>query len=791
MIQESFMRSCCKGLLFISVLSLSFAFCSAAKQDMKKAEEKPKVVHVGPVTADLVGITVQSGQVEYGEQVPYTTKNEGKLSPDNAGNMWIRQWGKITGALVSGGTKIMTLDRIVGEKLNTETIDKTENFTIKSADDPDYARESSPVAVYRKSKPTDLARITTGVDAPIEHTIYLKLQNPLKVGKKYTIVHKPSGFLEQSFVYDPVSMRSEAVHVSHIGFRPDDPSKIAFLSLWMGSGGPMDFKEKKQFFVLNDKTGESVFKGDVRLSKSLRDKNEDAYDRNYNGTDVYIMDFSSLNMPGIYRVYVEGIGCSYPFEIAMDVWGKAFYVSARGLYHQRSGIEIGPPYSTFKRPRNFHPDDGLKVYASRLRLMDTPTGFAESGDTFAMLAAGRTSEIVPGAWGGYCDAADWDRRIQHLDIARLMLELVDLFPSFFEKLSLGIPKSTGDLPDLMNEALWGVDFYKRLQRPEGGIRGGIESEGHPRYGEASWQESWAVMAYAPDIWCSYLYAGVAARAAYTLKTSSQALSNQYLESALRAMEWAEKEWKTKPASTHQYPVNDARNLAAAELFRQTGKKEWHDIFLQTTAFKSSDATLYRHKSHNQGDAAWVYYTTEKAGMDASVKRNCRNAIIFDADMRILKQPRAGFRWSKDPYRPAHTGAFTIPDCISVVRAHVITGKKEYLQAVILASQTGAGANPLNMCYTTGMGYKYPQHIMHLDARVTRQLPPPGLTVFGPLDATQGGHEQAGQFCYPPPKEWPVIETYWDVFWDPGMCEFTVHQTMAPNAYVWGYLAARK
>ena len=50
---------------------------------------------------------------------------------------------------------------------------------------------------------------------------------------------------------------------------------------------------------------------------------------------------------------------------------------------------------------------------------------------------------------------------------------------------------------------------------------------------------------------------------------------------------------------------------------------------------------------------------------------------------------------------------------------------------------------------------------------------------------------AGKFCYPHPKDWPVLETYWDVFWYPMMCEFTVWQTIAPNAYVWGYLAARK
>ncbi len=30
------------------------------------------------------------------------------------------------------------------------------------------------------------------------------------------------------FVHEPATNRSEAVHVSHLGFRPDDPAKVAF-----------------------------------------------------------------------------------------------------------------------------------------------------------------------------------------------------------------------------------------------------------------------------------------------------------------------------------------------------------------------------------------------------------------------------------------------------------------------------------------------------------------------------------------------------------------------------------
>ena len=788
------------GIFKKSVLALMIllvASCNAGTVDTPAVRERPQAFHLGPLSPDLMGITVRQGRVEYGEQIPYSKDKGGDVKVDESNNAWIRSWGKVVGALVCNGARIMTMDRLVGEKLNTESADRPENWVVTSGDDPEYAGGASPVSVSRKSKPTNLARLGADFDAPMEHTLYLKLTRPLKIGKRYTVTSKDDGLAPQSFVYDPAYMRSEAVHVSHVGFRPDDPSKAAFLSCWLGSGGPMDFGTRKRFRVLIDKTGATAYEGEVKLSKAASDKNEDAYNRNFNGTDVYMMDFSPLKEPGQYRVYVDGVGCSYPFVIGEDVWRKAFYVSVRGLYHERSGIALGPPYTSFTRPRNFHPDDGVKVYASNASLMDTANGLAEDGDQFAKLVLGKTAEIVPNAWGGYCDAGDWDRRIQHLEIARLLLDLAGLFPSFFEKMDLNIPKGNDGLPDIMNEALWGIDFFKRMQLTNGAIRGGIESGGHPKYGEASWQETWSVMAYAPDPWSTYLYAAAAARAAHALTKRSPALAAGYAESARNAMNWAERELKNGTRASYPYPVKDARNLAAAELFRLTGQKDWHDLFLLTTAFKSAEAPLVTHNSYDQGEAAWVYYNTDRTGADAAVKRNCKNAILAEARSRIFSQARAGFKWGKSTWRPPFGGAFSVPDCIPVVRAHIITGEKEYLQAVVLAAQTGLGANPLNMTYTSGVGYKYPEHVMHMDSRVTRQPPPPGLTVEGPLDTEALGgwqtpiHMYAGKFCYPSPRDWPVIETYWDVFWYPMMCEFTVWQTIAPTAFVWGYLAARK
>jgi endoglucanase len=47
------------------------------------------------------------------------------------------------------------------------------------------------------------------------------------------------------------------------------------------------------------------------------------------------------------------------------------------------------------------------------------------------------------------------------------------------------------------------------------------------------------------------------------------------------------------------------------------------------------------------------------------------------------------------------------------------------------------------------------------------------------------------YIFPAAKDWPAIESYWDVFWFPAMNEYTVQSPMAVNAYVWGYLAGQE
>ena len=288
---------------------------------------------------------------------------------------------------------------------------------------------------------------------------------------------------------------------------------------------------------------------------------------------------------------------------------------------------------------------------------------------------------------------------------------------------------------------------------------------------------------------------MAARAARVVAPHKPELAKSYRESALRAMAWAERELPSRADRKDPHAVRDARNLAAAEIFRLTGEARWHDLFLQTTAFNRPDAELNVWQDHDQSDAAWVYLRTDRPGMRADIRANCRAALLREADQRVAQGKRTAFHWTGNPYRPFSWGLFSAPDGVTLARAHALTADPRYLQALVLACQPGAGANPSNLCYTTGVGVRSPEHPLHIDSRITHQPPPPGLTVGGPRDVVRDKdgweHKLLAPVTVPPSARWPNAEAYFDVFWYPSMCEFTIHSPMAQNAYTWGYLAARR
>ncbi|MEA5450313.1 glycoside hydrolase family 9 protein [Leptolyngbya sp. CCNP1308] len=774
--------------------------CTAGTVRLSNANSAQPAMTVAVVSPEVIVVFLRQGTVTHARQEPYRSQPQDQL--ETSGNdTWVSRRGQVLGTLVGSEQSVLYgFDRYSEEPFDANRASQPRSYRIQSSGDSSYRQSVTPTEVHRKSKPVDTAQVSRGDRRwAMEHRFYLRLPKPLTPGQTYQIQLTGQDLPPLTLAYQPDREMSEAVHVSAVGFRPDDPVKVGFLSTWMGTGGGLSYPEGLSFQVIDEATGRSVFTG--RASRRYRDGTaEDARDRTYTLTDVDQLDFSALTQPGQYRLCVDTVGCSTSFAVAEDAWQQAFSLAARGFYHQRSGIALKPPYTDIVRPRPFHPDDGITVYHSTTGLMDTGNGLDAQGTdegNFANLVAGKTDAVVANAWGGYFDAGDWDRRIQHLDVARWLLELIELFPEPMENLALNIPESANDRPDLLDEALWGVDFFRRLQTSEGGVRGGIESAEHPKRGETSWQETLPIMAYAPDPWSSYVYAGVAARTARLMGTYAADQAQGYRDSALAAMAWAEARYQDgiEAQEWPRHRIEADRALAALELYHLTGDRPWHERFVEARSAIPAEARDDYRIAGPQREIAFLYSRLPADQVDGALQAELRATLLAEADAAVETGQTTAFGWTKvHPSTPVGWGdGLGAPKARTLLRAHALTGGDRYLDAALLACQFSAGANPDNMTYTTGLGHKSPQNPLVIDQRITGDVLP-GLTLYGPIDNEFYGSEWffdvLDSVAVPPARQWPSVETYFDIFYVPNINEFTVMQSMGDAAYAWGYLAGR-
>ncbi len=790
-----------KGTVWLGEISVTAAGVSAPPTQDPLAKPKvaplprnadsPKLVAVSAVAPNVLELEFHAGRITPAKLIPYQPQASDQRIPKGSIEILKRNNEEIGWLIGVNHDHLVTYEHLIGDPLQTEYANWLGNFQISSKADPNFAKPVKPENLFRKSKPDDWEQPQKRFT--MTHRIYLQLSHPLVPGKDYTVDFGSLNVTEsaKSFTFSPSRQTTEAVHISQVGYRPDDPFKRAYLSCWRGTGGNQDYQLPLKFHVIDTQSGTSVFNGPVRLGRLSSEPEHMVREENFVKADVYWMDFSSLSKPGSYRVVVDGIGCSFDFPIAADVWDKAFKLQMRGLVNERSGIELKPPFADFVRPADMMPNPGELVTESTFSALN-------GQENFAGLVKGDTGKKVSGAWGGYHDAGDWNpRRATHLAVTRAHLEMLEMFPDHFRSFHVGLPDSSR-LPDLLQEALWEVDLFRRLQKPDGGVPFGLETNGDPEDGDVSFLTTAHIYEFAPDCYASWTYAAAAAKVARLMALYNPAKLNLYKSSAVNAMEWAEKHY-AEEKSLLSWDKIDARNLAAVEVYWLTKDPKWHAVYLENSVLQSSHPRLFQWGKTVQRDSAFIYACLPNGLGNPTYKQNAKDALEDNAKQCLKYAEGNAFNLTTyDKGRPLFVGFYSIADVNDLCRAHYFTHKPEYLAGIVRACQFSTGANPTNLAFTSGLGVNPIQHPLLLDSRRTGQPAPKGLTVFGPMDFITFHDDGAiwpikyflNEACIPPATQWPIPEAYWDIYLYPMINEFTV-DTWAGNLYAWGYLAARK
>jgi len=746
----------------------------------KVGPDSPKFEAIYAVAPDTIAIRIRQGVGTASQLLPYVPVADEKLEKQGDATVVVRN-GQPFGYLFGNKTKqIKTFEKYSGDPLLSDFLADPAKYRLG---------DQVPVQVSRKTKPVN--SVQPGYELILRHTIFLRFAKPIAAGSalplslgKLNVQGAPT-----TWKFDPEQTWSEAVKVNQVGYRPGDPLKRGFLSVWLGTGGAQSYSSPK--FRVIDAAGKIAFSGEAKPTKLATEPENYNRPENQTLTDVYSLDFSPLKTGGTYRLVVDGIGASYPFEIGEDAWFRAFRTQLRGLYNNRSGTELGPPYTPFKKPVDFKPGVTEDVFQSSYSVL-------EGGNEGQGLAKKATTEKVPEAWGGYHDAGDWNpRRVTHMAVTAAQIELAELFPAYFAKKTWSIP-NPGKLPDLLEEAKWELDLFRRLQKPDGGMPFGIETNGDPAAGEVSWNQSFPVYVYAPDVWSSWYYTAVARRFAEVARPYDPKLADAYTASAKKAFVWAEKKFAAEGGKYARWEARDARNLAAAVLVAN-GDATAKAAFEATTSLRADNPNLFQYGSAVQSDAAFVVARAKPGRFDAAYKPRAISGLrqLAESTLKYTEGNAWGIGWP-DPGKPPMLGFFTTTGGTELLRTYELTKEEKYLTAALKTTSFSLGANPDNIVYTTGLGSNSVRNPLKIDQRHTGQATPEGLTVYGSVDLAKWNDSfftwpitwHVSRVAVPDAYSWPTTENYMDIYLYPAMTEYTV-DIWAPNVFVWGYLAARK
>lgn len=294
---------------------------------------------------------------------------------------------------------------------------------------------------------------------------------------------------------------------------------------------------------------------------------------------VWEIDFSRTAVTGAarLRVRLEGVGDqdpwleSSPFTIAPSPYQRAALAARKMFYYQRTRTELTEPYTIW----DVDDDDYTRRPASHTH-----------GDVGWLLDHYPEKKSRWPLERGWFDAGNYDMYIPSTGpSAHMLLWAWELNPAAFGDAD-GIPESGNGIPDILDEATWGLDWIASLQTREGAFRAreatmqlGTVPEGPAHLDKTDrWVSGIASASTAKAT-------AVLAKAARLYKPYDPKRADRYGRAAQRGWQWLKAHPRRVTFNAHgsnqplwddgpEYPVEEGSRAAAAfELWRSFRLKD--------------------------------------------------------------------------------------------------------------------------------------------------------------------------------------------------------------------------
>lgn len=305
---------------------------------------------------------------------------------------------------------------------------------------------------------------------------------------------------------------SDHILVDQFGY-PNEAPKIAVLkNPVIGFDKADTYEPGTTIALVNARTNEQVFTGaPVAWKNGATDQSS--------GDQVWYFDFSKVKQTGRYYVLdVDQQLRSFTFDISPGIYNEILKHAVRTFFYQRVGYAKEAQYAGAAWA------DGASHVGpfqdKNCRLFNEKTNAAKERDVS----------------GGWYDAGDYNKYTSWTSnyVMEMLLAYQERPEAWADNYNL--PESGNGIPDLLDEAKWGMDHLLRLQFDDGSVIS-IVGEAHASPPSKATGASF----YGPPNTSATLHAGAAmALGALVYRAiGMESYADTLLQAALKAWEWAD------------------------------------------------------------------------------------------------------------------------------------------------------------------------------------------------------------------------------------------------------------
>src|SRR5438309_1952144 len=532
------------------------------------------------------------------------------------------------------------------------------------------------------------------------------------------------------------------VHMNQLGFPPGAPQRAIVAD---PSATPLPWRLLDASGKVRESGLTSVFGDDPQ-----------------SGEHVHRIDASAPAGIG-YRMEVAG-RTSRPFAVAPGLYDRLRGDALNYFYQTRAGIPIEARFAggaQWARPAG-HPAERAACLSGRdMQGSDWPA-----------------CDIVRDVAGGWYDAGDQGKYVVNGGIAVwTLLNLYERQQALGRTAAFGdrtgrVPETGNGVDDLLDEARWELEFFLKMQVPDGtrvrvpvgakrsapGLAfteteaGGMAWH---KVGDAHWTalptpphlDREPRILFPPTTGATLNLAATAAQCGRIWRSIDPAFAARCLAAAERAFAAAKRNPQvyaiaafTGSGGYGDPDLSDEFYWAAAELFVTTGKAEYRAAVEASAWFRVAVAPEFGWpKTATPGTISLALVPSL---LPAPEKARLRRSLAFAADAFLTDEARTGYHI---PYAPAGwpwgSTSSILNRAIVLGLAADFTGEARYRTGVVDAMDFILGRNPLDRSFVTGTGARPMENPHH--RFWTRQLdprqpgPPPGVVSGGPNSTAMG------------------------------------------------------